>query len=72
MIRGQAEPGYARIVWTIEATLLSPAASQFRTQTRVSMTDPRSRALVRRYWAALSPGMSLLLGIVCRGQPCGP
>ena len=48
---GFAEPGYAKIVWTLEAEPLGPAASRFRTETRVSRTDPRSRRLCRRYWA---------------------
>jgi hypothetical protein len=52
-----AEPEYAKIVWTIEAVPVGPAASRFRTETRVTTTDPRSRALFRRYWAALSPGI---------------
>src|SRR6476661_7587675 len=54
------EPGYARIVWTLEAIPLGTEASLFRTETRVSTTDPRSRALFRRYWAALSPGILLI------------
>jgi hypothetical protein len=57
---GFAEPGYAKIVWTLEAVPLGPAASRFSTETRVSTTDPRSRALFRRYWAALSPGILLV------------
>jgi hypothetical protein len=57
---GFAEPGYAKIAWTLQAVPLGPAASRFCTQTRVSTTDPRSRALFRRYWAALSPGIRLI------------
>jgi hypothetical protein len=57
---GFAEPGYAKIVWTLEAEPLGPAASRFRTETRVSTTDPRSRSLFRRYWATLSPGILLI------------
>lgn len=57
---GFAEPDYAKIVWTLEALPLGPASSRFRTQTRVSTTDPRARALFRRYWAALSPGIRLI------------
>jgi hypothetical protein len=55
-----AEPGYAKIVWTFEVDPLGPSASRFRTQTRVSTTDPRSRALFRRYWAVFSPGILLI------------
>jgi hypothetical protein len=63
-----AEPGYAKIVWTLEAWPLGPLTSCFRTQTRVTTTDARSRALFRRYWAVLSPGILLIrrqsLGLV--------
>ena len=57
---GFAEPGYAKIAWTLEAIPLGPVTSRFRTETRVSTTDPRSRALFRRYWATLSPGILLI------------
>jgi hypothetical protein len=53
---GFAEPGYAKIVWTLEAEPLGLAASRFRTET----ADPRSRRLFRRYWAFLSPGVLLI------------
>lgn len=55
-----AEPGYAKIAWTLEAEPLSPTTSRFRTETRVATTDLRSRTLFRRYWAALSPGILLI------------
>jgi hypothetical protein len=55
-----AEPGYAKIVWTLEVEPLGRATSRFRTQTRVSTTDGRSRRLFRRYWAVLSPGILLI------------
>jgi hypothetical protein len=57
---GFAEPGYAKIAWTLEAVPLSATTSRFRTQTRVTTTDPRSRALFRRYWAVFSPGILLI------------
>lgn len=57
---GFEEPGYAKIVWTLEAEPLDPTTSRFRTETRVSTTDPRSRRLFRRYWALLSPGILLI------------
>jgi hypothetical protein len=60
LFAGFAEPGYAKIVWTLEVAPLGPAASRFSTETRVGTTDPRSRALFRRYWAALSPGILLI------------
>ena len=55
-----AEPGYAKIIWTLEVEPLGPTTSRFRTETRVSTTDPRSRRLFRRYWAVLSPGILLI------------
>ena len=57
---GFAEPGYAKIVWTLEALPLGATASRFRTQTRVATTDARSRELFRRYWAVFSPGILLI------------
>jgi hypothetical protein len=57
---GFAEPGYAKIAWTLESEPLGPASSRFRTETRVSTTDARSRRLFRRYWALLSPGILLI------------
>jgi hypothetical protein len=54
------EPGYAKIAWTFEAFPLGPSTSRFRTETRVSTTDARSRRLFRRYWAVFSPGILLI------------
>jgi hypothetical protein len=63
-----AEPGYAKIVWTLEAIPLTPSTSRFRTETRVVTTDARARARFRRYWAVCSPGILLIrrasLGLV--------
>ncbi|HEU4697838.1 MAG TPA: hypothetical protein VFS40_01520 [Gemmatimonadales bacterium] len=65
-----AEPGYARIVWTLEAEPLGPARSRFVTRTRVCTTDPTARRRFRRYWAVVSPGIRLIrrasLGLVRR------
>lgn len=55
-----AEPGYARIVWSLEAIPSSATTSRFRTETRVDTTDPAARARFRAYWAALSPGILLI------------
>jgi hypothetical protein len=55
-----AEPGYAKIVWTLSAEPLGPASSIFRTETRVLTTDPDSRARFRRYWSIFSPGVLLI------------
>jgi hypothetical protein len=54
------EPGYAKIVWSLEVEARSDRESIFRTRTRVKTTDPVARRLFRRYWAALSPGILLI------------
>ena len=54
------EPGYAKIAWTLEAIPLGPSSSGFRTETRVSTTDARSRRLFRLYWTVFSPGILLI------------
>jgi hypothetical protein len=54
------EPGYAKIVWTLRADPIGPAASIFRTETRVITTDPVARAKFRTYWAFASPGIILI------------
>jgi hypothetical protein len=54
------EPGFAKIAWTLEAIPLGASTSRFRTETRVSTTDARSRRLFRRYWAVFSPGILLI------------
>ena len=55
-----AEPGYAKIAWTLQAEPDGPNASVFRMETRVVTTSPDARARFRRYWAALSPGIILI------------
>lgn len=55
-----AEPGYVKIAWTLRADPISPGESIFRTETRAVATDAVARAKFRRYWAFLSPGMTLI------------
>lgn len=55
-----AEPGYAKIAWTLRADPAGERASVFRTETRVATTDALARATFRRYWALLSPGIILI------------
>ena len=55
-----AEPGYVKIVWTLRADAIGPAQSIFRTETRVSTTDPVARSKFRRYWSLASPGIILI------------
>jgi hypothetical protein len=54
------DPGYAKIVWTLRADPAGSNQSVFRTETRVATTDPRARAIFRRYWSFFSPGMVLI------------
>jgi hypothetical protein len=55
-----AEPGYAKIAWTLEAEPCGAGRSVFRTETRVVTTDPGSRRRFRRYWVLLSAGIRLI------------
>ena len=57
---GFQTPGYAKIVWTLDAEPTGPSTSIARTVTRVETTDPDSREKFRRYWATFSPGILLI------------
>jgi len=50
------EPGFAKIAWTIEVEPVDAATSIFRTETRVSTTDPESRARFRATGRSHPPG----------------
>lgn len=54
------QPGYVKIIWTIEADSVGPSQSIARTQTRVETTDPESRKRFRSYWSRFSPGILLI------------
>ncbi len=58
--RAFQEPGYVKIVWTLRADPVGESASIFRTETRVTTTDPTARAKFRWYWARFSPGIVLI------------
>ncbi|HEX6746525.1 MAG TPA: hypothetical protein VF092_04460 [Longimicrobium sp.] len=58
--RGFNEPGWVKIVWTLEAEPIGPEASIARTRVRVRTTDARARAKFRRYWSVFSPGIRLV------------
>jgi hypothetical protein len=62
------EPGYVKIVWTLQADPLDEQQSEFRTETRVATTDPSARRMFRRYWSFVSPGVIMIrrlsLGLV--------
>ncbi len=52
-----AEPGYVKILWTIEVAPGEGDSSIFRTETRALATDAESRDRFRRYWTLVSPGI---------------
>jgi hypothetical protein len=58
--RDFAEPGWVKIVWTLEAEPLGPAESIARTRVRVATTDAGARSRFRRYWSLFSPGIRLI------------
>jgi hypothetical protein len=72
--RAFRDPGYVKIVWTLRADPAGLAESVFRTETRVSTTDPSARRKFRWYWARFSPGIVLIrrmmLGAVKREAEC--
>jgi hypothetical protein len=51
------QPGYAKIIWSIEVHPDGADRSVASTETRVQVTDPKSRRRFRLYWALLSPGI---------------
>ena len=54
------EPGYVKIAWTLRADPVGEQESIFRTETRVSTTDPVAREKFRIYWSFFSPGIGLI------------
>jgi hypothetical protein len=54
------EPGYVKIVWTLRADPVGESESIFRTETRVTTTDPTARTKFRWYWSRFSPGILLI------------
>jgi hypothetical protein len=60
------EPGYVKIVWTLRADPVGDHESIFRTETRVTTTDPAARARFRWYWARFSPGIVLIRQVMLR------
>jgi hypothetical protein len=57
---GFDQPGYVKIVWTLQAEPLGPDASLLVTRTRAVATDPESRKRFRRYWGPMSAGIILI------------
>jgi hypothetical protein len=55
-----AEPGYVKIAFTLRADPIDEVTSIFRTETRAMATDMDARARFRKYWAIVSPGVTLI------------
>jgi hypothetical protein len=53
-------PGFVKIAWTLRADPVDASHSMFRTETRAVATDAAARARFRRYWAFVSPGITLI------------
>jgi hypothetical protein len=54
------DPGYVKIAWTLRADPAGEHHSVFRTETRAVATDDTARLRFRRYWAAFSPGITMI------------
>lgn len=55
-----AEPGFAKIVWTLGVQPRAAGSCVLSTETRVLTTDAASRRKFRRYWFVFSPGIRLI------------
>jgi hypothetical protein len=55
-----AEPGYVKIVWTLEADAHGSGLTRLRTATRVVATDQAARRTFRWYWLAFGLGIRLI------------
>jgi hypothetical protein len=60
------ERDYVKIAWTLRSDRVGDAESVFRTETRVTTTDPTARAKFRRYWSLASPGIILIRWMLLR------
>jgi hypothetical protein len=61
-----SEPGYVKIAWNLRADPIGGGHSIFRTETRVTTTDPTARMRFRWYWARFSPGIVLIRRLMLR------
>ncbi len=57
---GFDEPDVVKIVWTLEAEVLGPEQTLFRTETRVLPTDDGAARKFRRYWRWAGAGILLI------------
>lgn len=55
-----AEPGFAKIAWSIAAEEQGPERTRLSIETRVRTTDPASRRKFRLYWLVFGLGIRLI------------
>jgi hypothetical protein len=55
-----AEPGYVKIVWTLEAEPIGPERTRFHTETRVEPTDNVARRKFFWYWMVFGIGIRFI------------
>jgi hypothetical protein len=58
------EPGFVKILVTINAAPTDSSTSRLRIGTYATTTDPLSRSRFRRYWAVFSPGILLIRAVI--------
>lgn len=52
-----AEPGFVKIVWTLEVEPLGQEKARFSTETRAAGTDAQAQATFRHYWRRFGIGI---------------
>ena len=55
-----AEPGWARIAWSLSAEEAGPSRTRLAIETRVQTTDPASRRRFHAYWLVFGIGIRLI------------
>ena len=55
-----AEPGFAKIAWSIAVDEAGPGRTRLSIETRVLTTDPASRRKFRLYWFVFGAGIRLI------------
>ncbi|SDO69785.1 Polyketide cyclase / dehydrase and lipid transport [Nakamurella panacisegetis] len=59
-------PGYAKIAFAIRTEPAGPGWTRVTTETRVCLTDPRSRRRFAAYWAMVGPFSALIRRMILR------
>ena len=61
-----ADPGFAKIAWTLRADSADSDGAIFSSETRVATTDTSARLKFRRYWRRVRPGVVAIRWILLR------